>query len=74
MRQLYTHAAMNQLARCIVSIPGRKNLIWLSGSFPLNILPDGELTDPFSVAANAKDDYRETTNLLARSQVAVYPI
>jgi VWFA-related protein len=74
MRQLYTLTAMNQLARYVGSIPGRKNLIWFSGSFPLNILPDGELTDPFSVVPHAQDDYRETTNLLARSQVAVYPI
>jgi VWFA-related protein len=73
-RQLYTLAAMNQLARYVGSIPGRKNLIWFSGSFPLNVLPDGDLVDPFSVIASAEDDYRETTNLLARGQVAVYPI
>jgi len=35
MRQLYTLAAMDQLARYVGSIPGRKNLIWFSGSFPL---------------------------------------
>jgi VWFA-related protein len=74
LRATYTLDAMNQLARYLVSIPGRKNLIWFSGSFPLNILPDGDLSDPFSVVASSEEEYRETTNLLARSQVAVYPI
>ncbi len=74
MRQLYTLAAMEQLARYLEGISGRKNLIWFSGSFPLSVLPDGDLTDPFSVVAHSEDEYRETTNLLARGQVAVYPI
>ena len=37
---------MNQLARYLSGIPGRKNLIWFSGSFPINILPDGDLAEP----------------------------
>jgi VWFA-related protein len=74
LRAKYTLDAMNQLARYLVDIPGRKNLIWFSGSFPLDILPDTDLADPFAVMADSEDEYRETTNLLARSQVAVYPI
>jgi VWFA-related protein len=73
-RTLMTLTAMNQLARYLEGIPGRKNLIWFSGSFPLNLLPNGDLDDPFSVVANARDEYRETTNLLVRAQIAVYPI
>ncbi len=71
---LMTLTAMNQLARYLEGIPGRKNLIWFSGSFPLSLLPNGDLTDPFSVVVNAEQEYRETTNLLTRSQIAVYPI
>ena len=60
------------------ALPGRKNLIWFSGSFPVTILPDPDLQspnqDPFSVVASAADEFRETVDLLARSQVAVYPI
>jgi VWFA-related protein len=74
LRAQYTLDAMNLLARYLSSIPGRKNLIWFSGSFPLNVLPDGDLADPFVTVMSAEDEYRETTNLLARSQVAVYPI
>jgi len=74
LRVKYTLDAMNQLARYLSSIPGRKNLIWFSGSFPISILPDSNLSDPFAVAADSSDEFRDTVNLLARSQVAVYPI
>jgi VWFA-related protein len=73
-RVLITLSAMNQLARYVSSLPGRKNLIWISGSFPLNILPNPDLKNPFSVAESMEDEFRETTNLLTRAQVAVYPI
>ena len=73
-RALYTLTAMNQLALYLASIPGRKNLIWFSGSFPINLLPNSDLNDPFAYVANAEEEYRETTNLLTRGQVAVYPI
>ncbi len=39
-RAQFTLDAMSQIARYLSGIPGRKNLIWLSGSFPINILPD----------------------------------
>ena len=74
LRVRYTLDAMNLLARYLGGIPGRKNLIWFSGSFPLTILPDSDLKDPFAVVADSEDEFRETIGLLARSQVAVYPI
>jgi VWFA-related protein len=76
LRVKYTLDAMNQLARYLSSIPGRKNLIWFSGSFPISVLPDttSTLPDPFAVVADYEKEFRETVNLLARSQVAVYPI
>ena len=48
---------MNQLARGLQHLPGRKNLIWFSGSFPINILPDGDLQNPFAVVANSKTNF-----------------
>ena len=74
LRAQYTLDALNVLGRYLSGLPGRKNLIWFSGSFPLNILPDGDLRDPFAIVASFADEFRETTNILARSQVAVYPI
>jgi VWFA-related protein len=76
LRAQYTLDAMNEIAHYLAGIPGRKNLIWFSGSFPINILPDitGTLPDPFAAMASSEDEFRNTVNLLARSQVAVYPI
>lgn len=76
LRATYTLDAMSQLARYLAAIPGRKNLIWFSGSFPVHILPDtsGMLTDPFATMASSEDQFRETVTMLTRSQVAVYPI
>jgi VWFA-related protein len=74
LRTTYTLEAMSELARYLASMPGRKNLIWFSSAFPVNILPDGDLNNPFSVASSNDEQYRETVNLLARAQVAVYPV
>src|SRR5271154_3358181 len=72
---------MNALARYLVGFHGRKNLIWFSGSFPINILPyqcDDKSLVPvgadFHAVASSEKEFRETTALLSRSQVAVYPI
>jgi VWFA-related protein len=69
-----TLAAMNVLARYLSGLPGRKNLIWFSGSFPFNIMPDSSTENPFGAAANFSDDVQATADLMARAQVAVYPI
>ncbi|MGD0732357.1 MAG: VWA domain-containing protein [Terracidiphilus sp.] len=74
LRMRFTLDALNQLGRYLSSLPGRKNLIWFSGSFPISVLPDGDLQDPFGVMASMENEFRETTDLLSRSQVAAYPI
>ncbi|WP_158944218.1 VWA domain-containing protein [Granulicella sp. S190] len=74
LRARYTLDALNQLARYLAGLPGRKNLIWFSGSFPISILPDDNLLNPFAIAGDNSDKFRQTTALLAKSQVAVYPI
>ena len=74
LRVGYTLDAMNLLARYLSGLPGRKNLIWFSGSFPLNVFPDTDLQQPFSIVANYDDQLRETSWLLTAAQVAVYPV
>jgi VWFA-related protein len=74
LRVQYTLSAFDQLARYLTGMPGRKNLLWLSGSFPLAILPDSHLkqpTDPYRDFSTAVD---HTANLLANARVAIYPI
>ncbi len=74
LRIKLTLQALQQLARYLADVPGRKNVIWFSGSFPTGIVPNSDLPDPTSVVRNFQQDVRKTTNLLASSQVAVYPI
>jgi VWFA-related protein len=66
--------AMRQLGRYLSAIPGRKNLIWFSGSFPVSIDPDRSLTDPFSAMRDYAGKVQEASSLFAAARVAVYPI
>src|SRR5277367_1065244 len=74
MRVRMTLDAMKDLARYLNPIPGRKNLIWFSGSFPLAIDPDATLQSPFSAMRNYADDVRQADDMLSASRVAVYPV
>jgi VWFA-related protein len=69
-----TMDAMQQLARYLSAIPGRKNLIWFSGSFPITLDPDDSQQNPFEGMRNYTDDIRETSELLSAARVAVYPV
>jgi VWFA-related protein len=74
LRQQYTLDAFNDLAHYLANFPGRKNLIWFSGGFPLNFLPDPGIKNPFSAIELNNKEFRETTDLLNRAQVVVYPV
>ena len=74
MRAQYTLHAFDLLARYLVGIPGRKNVIWFSGGFPLNIEPNTTEADPNDSVVRNDDEVRKTDNLLTRAQVAVYPV
>jgi VWFA-related protein len=87
-RTKYTIDAFNQLALALASIPGRKNLLWFSASFPLNVLPDtvdNQASNPntpandnflnaFAGQADMEEQFQKAINRLSKSQVAVYPI
>ena len=66
--------ALQQLARYLMGVPGRKNLIWLSGAFPTAIFSDPDLPDPFNIIATFQDQIRKTTDLLSDAQLAIYPM
>jgi VWFA-related protein len=53
--------ALTQLARSLAVLPGRKNLIWISGGVP------------FDTASNAPR-LQKAASLLAASRIAVYPV
>jgi VWFA-related protein len=73
LRDRYTLEAIDELAHYLGQFPGRKNLIWFAGSFPLSIIPDVSLGRTRGTDIEAEDRRRETNNLLGESRVAVYP-
>jgi VWFA-related protein len=74
LRAKYTLGAFQALARYLVGIPGRKNVIWFSAGFPLNVDPNVNEADPNDSVVRNDDEIRKTDNLLTRAQIAVYPI
>ena len=69
-----TTDSLMQLARYLSAIPGRKNLVWLSESFPIAIGIIESVNNNTVENRNYSQKLRRMTNLLAESQVAVYPI
>lgn len=74
VRSQITLDAMNEIARYLANIPGRKNLIWFSGSFPVSILPDPDINNGFATLGGSEAEFRETMGLFAKNQIALFPI
>ena len=74
MRAWLTMDAFAQLARYLAAIPGRKSLIWLSGTFPLGIFPGVDLRNSDSSTSTYTEQVKQAVNLLAESHIAVYPV
>jgi VWFA-related protein len=68
--------SMKEIARYLSGIPGRKNLLWFSGSFPLQFPPQPPDPDvwPISLMYDDEDTMKAAAGLLARARVAVYPL
>jgi hypothetical protein len=62
------------LAHNVEGYPGRKNLVWLSGAFPLVVFPDETLQNPFNAQSSYGDDLRRIAALFSANQIAVYPV
>jgi VWFA-related protein len=69
-----TLQALNGIARAVWTYPGRKNLIWLSGSFPVRVRPDQDAVNPSRSERDYTEAVHNTGNLLASSRIAVYPV
>ncbi|MBB5061721.1 VWA domain-containing protein [Granulicella mallensis] len=70
----YTLDAFNQLAHYLAGFPGRKNLIWFSGAFPLDLFPDPTRKNTAAGTELDSKELHETADLLTQAQVAVYPV
>jgi VWFA-related protein len=67
-----TLQAFQALAHYLSQFPGRKNVMWISDSFPVSFFPDASPRG--SPRKEYRSDIRQTVELLTADQVAVYPI
>ncbi|MGP8259720.1 MAG: VWA domain-containing protein [Acidobacteriaceae bacterium] len=82
LRAQFSLSALGQIARYLSGMPGRKNLIWFTGSFPLEFppFPDDVAFPPHpgemirAQSYNFEADMKLATDLLARAHVSVYPV
>jgi len=65
---LSTMRVLTHIAAFLDGLPGRKNLIWMAGLFPVTLYPTPG--DP----QDLRDDIKHELNELSRAQVAVYPV
>jgi VWFA-related protein len=72
-RAYRTLAALHDLAEFLGAFPGRKNLVWLSGSFPVDAF--GITGVPFADTNGRFDgQIRDAYAALAAARVAIYPV
>jgi len=66
-----THATiwvLNILANYLDGLPGRKNLIWFSGAFPLSFFSSDDEGPLY------KQQLQSTLDLMAKDEIAIYPV
>jgi VWFA-related protein len=77
-----TAQALEEIAHFLVALPGRKNLVWMSGSFPDGVIPNGDANgrdaltgqNEFGANRNYSSEIVAATDMLNLSHVAVYPV
>lgn len=69
-----TLGALNSLSRTLSGYPGRKNLIWISETFPFDVMLSGVTARSTLNDRSYSHEIARTGNLLSDSQVAIYPL
>jgi VWFA-related protein len=65
---------MTFLAQALSGYPGRKNMIWISEGFPLNLFPDALMGDEVVMTEDYSPLVEKIADDLMAAQVALYPI
>ncbi len=76
-RTSMTFEALSALARYLEGIPGRKNLIWFSSSFPVVFFPTPSEMEHLKnnpALRGYMNHVQQTANLFTLSKIAVYPV
>jgi VWFA-related protein len=66
--------AFQQLAHYLSAFPGRKNVIWVSGGFPLVLFPTKDLPDPTRTQDLFRQEMAKTAELCTTARMAIYPV
>jgi VWFA-related protein len=77
IRMYTTIDALTAIAHYLSAFPGRKNLVWVSESFPLTLVPDldfGTSVGAFRGVRDYSQQLLEASNALTDARVAVYPV
>jgi VWFA-related protein len=70
-----TLRSLQSIANRLAGVPGRKNLIWISGGFPFTIQFDkGDLSIGSPTATEFAQETKRTAQALDMADVAVYPV
>jgi VWFA-related protein len=70
-----TTAALEAIANHVARIPGRKNLIWVSGSFPFAIGLDGDSVDASTRdRRHFGDEIERAARAMNQADLAIYPV
>ena len=73
-RTRMTLEAISDIARYLAAVPGRKNLIWFAGDFPVVIFPKFDQRMDAEDNAITLSQVRKAADLLTTARVAVYPV
>jgi VWFA-related protein len=69
-----TLEALRAIARHVAGYAGRKNLLWISSSFPIVITPNANQNLEFEGLRNYQGQMTEVARALADAKVAIYPM
>jgi VWFA-related protein len=73
-RTIMTLDSLQQIARYLAGVPGRKNLIWFVGAIPQCLAAMTSETELTAAGCPYEEKYAKTMDMLADARVSVYPI
>lgn len=66
--------AFTAIAQFLMPLPGRKNILWLSGSFPISIQPETSDSNAYQSQRNYSEAQKKVADLINLSHAAVYAV